>query len=138
MTGSYSIERSGTPFAPWCIIHKGTEFKVPVRRPYPGPESWLPPIDVCNFRSREEAERAAQEIDWPAVDERAKDREVQAAAARWRERRDFDAAYQHALANARAGREPWPWEPGGLLHRARSVEPDPDGPLTLFNVAEAA
>jgi hypothetical protein len=129
---SYSIERQGTSFAPWCVIHKGTEFKASVLRPYPGPES-LPPIEVCNFRSRAEAEAAAKEIDWPAVDERAKDPEVQAAAARWREKRDFDAAYQGALANARAGHEPWPWQPGGLLHR-NVVELEPK-PLTLFEDA---
>lgn len=131
---SYSVKRSsGNDNAPWCVIHKGTEFKASVLRPYPGVEK-LPPFEVCNFRSREEAEAAAQEIDWPAVDERAKDPEIQAAAARWRKKRDFDAAYQVALVEARAGREPWPWEPGGLLHReaAEPVE------LTLFDLAEAA
>lgn len=132
---SYSVERSsGNDNAPWCVIHRGTEFKASVLRPYPGVEN-LPPIEVCNFRSREEAERAAQETDWPAIDERAKDPGIQAAAARWREKRDFDAAYQVALLEARAGREPWPWEEGGLLHRetpADVVE------LTLFDLPEAA
>lgn len=130
---SWSVARSGNDNAPWCVIHRGTEFKASVLRPYPGVEN-LPPIEVCNFRSRQEAEAAAQEIDWPAVDERAKDPEIQAAAARYREKRDFDAAYQVALTEARAGREPFPWEPGGLMHR-EPVEPET---LTLFDLPEAA
>lgn len=135
---SYTVERSGNDNAPWCIIHRGTEFKASVLRPYPGVEN-LPPIEVCNFRSRQEAERAAQEIDWPAVDERAKDPEIQAAAARYRAQRDFDAAYQQALTNARAGHEPWPWEPGGLMHRDTVIELEAKTvPMTLFDLPEAA
>lgn len=134
---SYTVERSGNDNAPWCIIHRGTEFKVPVRRPYPGPEPWLPPIDVCNFRSRAEAEAAAQEIDWASVDEAAQDPEVQRAAAQWRKRRDHDAAFQVALANARAGLEPFPWEPGGFSRRDEGL-PVESVELTLFNLAEAA
>ena len=132
---SYSVERQGTDFAPWCVIHRGTGFKVPVVRPYPGPESFLPPIEVCNFRSRQEAEKAAQEIDWPAVDAIGATPEVQAAAAHYRAQRDFDAVYQAALTEARAGREPWPWEPGGLLHRDG---PAPVTEMTLFDLPEAA
>lgn len=132
---SWRIERWGTESAPWCLVHEATGFKVPVLRPYPGQEP-LPPIEVCNFRSRAEAEAAAGEIDWNKADELAKDPEVQAAAKRYREKREFDDAYQRALVEARAGRGPWPWEPNGLLHRGKVVEL-PAQP-SLFDDMEAA
>jgi hypothetical protein len=130
---SWSVERHGTDSAPWCVIHRATGFKVPALRPYPGVED-LPPIEVCNFRSRAEAEKVAQGTDWAAVDAIAATPGVQAAAARYRAQRDFDAAYQIALRRAREGLEPWPWQAGGLMHR------EPAGPesLTLFDLPEAA
>lgn len=133
----WSIERdSGNRNAPWRIVHKGTWLPVPVLRPYPGADD-LPPIEVCNFRSRQEAEAAAQEIDWAAVEEIAERAETIEAGRRYREKRAFDETYQQALDEARAGREPWPWEAGGLLHR-NVVELETPAPMTLFDLEEAA
>lgn len=132
----WSVERcSGNSYAPWQIIHKATELPVPVLRPYPSVED-LPPIWVQNHRSKPEAEAAAAEVDWQKVDEILSTPEALEHARRYREKRDFDAAYQVALVEARAGREPWPWEPGGLLHR--DVVELESAELTLFDLPEAA
>lgn len=113
---SYVIERRGTSSAPWTVVHRESGLTVSVERPYPGQEA-LPPIEVANFRSREEAEAAAMEIDWSAVDARAALPEWRLIARQVAERRTFDAAYQAALTAARSGEGPWPWERDGLLHR---------------------
>jgi hypothetical protein len=132
------IERRGTDFAPWTVVHRASGLAVPVWRPYPGPGK-LPPIQVANHRSHEEATKAAGEIDWDEVDRLAATPKMRATAKREAERRVFDAAYQHALTEARADRGPWPWEPDGLLN-ALAVAAIPsrpiDGQLELF--AEAA
>lgn len=118
----------------WCAVHKPTDMEIPVWRPYPGPDAFLPPIRVVNHRSREEAEQAALEIDWDALDLHMRRPEVKAEVARIKAKRQVDADYQHALKEARAGREPWPWESGGFLHR----EPVEELPTTLFELPEAA
>jgi hypothetical protein len=131
----WSVERSsGNANAPWQIIHIATGLPVPVLRPYPGVEK-LPPIWVQNHRSKPEAEKAAAELDWANVGEILSTPEALEHAKRYREKKAFDEAYQLALTEARAGREPWPWEPGGLLHRD-VVELEQ--PLTLFEVPRAA
>lgn len=115
----------------WSVMHRATELRIAVWRPYPGHESFLPPIQVANFGSRKEAEAAAAEIDWNEVDRHAAAAEVQAQASAWREKRDFEIAYQVALKRARADLEPWPWQPGGLLHRAPEAPAADDTQLDL-------
>lgn len=114
----YHIERRGTDYAPWTLVHTLSGLTISVERPYDGHSDVpLPPYQVANHRSRALAHAAATEIDWDALDERYDaDPAIQAQAIYERERRDFDARYQAACVAARAGTGPWPWERDGMLH----------------------